>query len=253
MTPEILYKYRPIDEHTISLLKDNEIYLSNPIKDFNDPFDCKTIPEILNQREFVETMARAIVRAYPEVSLSELEADIRQGLNEARLDRFSSIFQEFVARTTGVYCLSEEHDNPLMFSHYASGHKGICLGFSTEELRRNVLNSDDILRKIIYRNSMRKVRFNKSDPFKLFVTTFTTKSKPWKYEREWRILTFGRSGPIKLSAVALREVIFGCETPSEDQKRILELIRSQSRAIKVQKAKRTIGELALRVVPLAQH
>ena len=31
----------------------------------------------------------------------------------------------------GVCCLSEKHDDVLMWSHYSNGHKGFCLKFET--------------------------------------------------------------------------------------------------------------------------
>ena len=48
--PKLLYKYRPINRHTINMILANQAYFSLPI-DFNDPFDCNTIPKLIYTRE----------------------------------------------------------------------------------------------------------------------------------------------------------------------------------------------------------
>ena len=37
--PSFVYKYRPCDKNSLNALKEDKIYLSNPIK-YNDPYDC---------------------------------------------------------------------------------------------------------------------------------------------------------------------------------------------------------------------
>lgn len=65
--------------------------------------------------------------------------------------------------------------NPLLWSHYADKHRGICLGFKVDER---------ILRRVTY--------VRDRSPLKLPLTKETadlllwTKYWDWRYEKEWR-------------------------------------------------------------------
>jgi hypothetical protein len=88
----------------------------------------------------------------------------------------------------GIYCLSENCTNPLMWSHYADSHKGLVLGIDTDLLcdsRREPM-------KVKYSSDRAPLnhRFNRDpDRYKeLLIALITTKSLHWSYEQEYRIL-----------------------------------------------------------------
>ncbi len=75
----------------------------------------------------------------------------------------------------GLICFSADWVNPLLWSHYADKHRGICLGFEIDE------------------RVLRKIKYVKERPaLRLPLTTGTTdellwtKYWDWKYEEEWR-------------------------------------------------------------------
>ena len=53
-TPIVLYKYMDVTEdgitHLEDLLRDNLLWFSSP-REFNDPFDCRSVFDIRNSRE----------------------------------------------------------------------------------------------------------------------------------------------------------------------------------------------------------
>jgi Protein of unknown function (DUF2971) len=75
----------------------------------------------------------------------------------------------------GLLCFSERWDNPVLWSHYADKHRGICLGFEIDEQR---------LQAISYVNKRPTLRIppNLEDANKLLFTKY----RDWKYEEEWR-------------------------------------------------------------------
>lgn len=87
-----------------------------------------------------------------------------------------------IAKEKGILCFSKNRTNPLLWSHYADKHKGICLGFKIPENR---------LIKIKYTN----FRFPHSKELKeldersedFMNKLLRTKFKPWRYEREYRM------------------------------------------------------------------
>ncbi len=88
-----------------------------------------------------------------------------------------------VAREHGVVCLSKNWSNPLLWSHYADKHRGICLGFDVpHSLACSVTYNGDRLALGI-RNRLVKGSLDREFMLKLL----TTKYKDWEYEDEVRL------------------------------------------------------------------
>ena len=86
-----------------------------------------------------------------------------------------------LAKNRGLLCFSKEWTNPLLWSHYADSHQGICLGFDFP---------DKFLKEVIYiskRPSPDKLKskilvVREKGMEKLLATKF----KHWRYENEVR-------------------------------------------------------------------
>jgi len=116
----------------------------------------------------------------------------------------------------GALCFSHGWTNPVLWSHYADKHRGMCLGFDVPDKKTLPMSYDgrrvelDIERELSRR----------AGPFELVRKLMTTKYRDWKYEREARILVslkkadpetgffFCKFGP----QLALREVIVGARS-----------------------------------------
>jgi len=148
------------------------------------------------------------------------------------LKRITSKFLENSYAT----CFSENNDNFLMWSHYASRHSGVCLGFELENpglfpyiyKPRREFDYDKYKKRIsewefqtyICWDRIKKVNYENEHPYINFFDflpvfeneydldliglskpwthafahqlelVFSTKTAPWKYEKEWRIVCF---------------------------------------------------------------
>ncbi len=87
-----------------------------------------------------------------------------------------------LAKKKGILCFSSDWSNPVMWSHYADRHKGICLGFEVPReywhevkyaAERLLINVNDLDAK------------GKKDP-SLIMPLLSTKFEHWKYENEFR-------------------------------------------------------------------
>src|SRR5687767_7362844 len=122
-------------------------------------------------------------------------------------------------KTTGLLCFSRDWNSPVLWSHYADKHRGICLGF---ELR------DNLAERVKYVKGRLSVSANflsvtpaLSKP--LVRKILTTKYQHWKYEKEVRTFVNlnGRTPERGLyffpysDDLRLTEVILGplCELP----------------------------------------
>jgi hypothetical protein len=124
-----------------------------------------------------------------------------------------------------------------MWSHYADEHCGFCLGFRFSKKITNyneqnkIVASDDVIytKENPYLDYFTEFAKRKDIPKwdelwqSLFQIGLQTKSYPWKYEREVRVI---RKVPGTVSFVPLElvEVIFGLNMSDKNQSTILNII-----------------------------
>lgn len=119
----------------------------------------------------------------------------------------------------GLLCFSKNWHNPVLWSHYAARHKGICLGFDLEDgLSKDVKYASERLIKEIVHDTI-DLAVDES----LVQDLLYTKFEHWKYEEETRVFVELDSKTIESGCyfypfgdqLRLREVILGplCEIP----------------------------------------
>src|SRR3546814_4067144 len=92
----------------------------------------------------------------------------------------------------GILSLAERWNCPLMWSHYAQQHEGVCLEFSTpENVARNLLRVRYGADRSIPLSELYawKVEHNADARERVLNLAFLSKAQAWEYEREWRILS----------------------------------------------------------------
>jgi len=117
-----------------------------------------------------------------------------------------------MAQKYGVLCFCRHWHNPVLWSHYADRHRGICLGFDVPEISIKAVNY------VATRSPMQFPPTEETIQKLLF-----TKYRDWKYEEEWRgWFRLETRDPITGlgfcsldDKIQLREVIAGplCDTP----------------------------------------
>jgi hypothetical protein len=109
----------------------------------------------------------------------ELLAYQRGGRSPTFID-YRKNFEE----TSGLLCFSEDWTDPVLWSHYAAKHSGMCLGFDVDRTLT--------LRKINYRSERLGREAGRMLPTEidevLAERLLTTKFSSWSYEREWRVI-----------------------------------------------------------------
>ena len=137
--------------------------------------------------------------------------------NKAIREAMAAYREEF-NKKYGLLCFCRKIESPLLWSHYADKHRGICLGFDI---------SDDAAMSVQYSQDRIVVEFEENDPSKGRISEgsiralLATKYEQWRYEDEVRVqvrLEMQEAGSFFVpfgSGLALREVILGavCEFP----------------------------------------
>ncbi|OCR41995.1 DUF2971 domain-containing protein [Bacteroides fragilis] len=212
--PQYIYKY--MDEDTIKKVIKSNALKFNISSNFNDPFDSKAFIRYNFPYEL-------IVSFFDLSSLPEKERNIAVSRKVLDIDEMrkmsNAIYSEF-DNSMAISCFSEADDIDLMWSHYANGHRGVCLKF---DIMKD-LDFFSILAKVQYKDELTFYCFSEVED-NLF-QQYTTKAKSWNYEREIRILkTNTQPGLMKFRKESLIEVSFGCRCSKENVESIKELLK----------------------------
>jgi hypothetical protein len=126
-----------------------------------------------------------------------------------------------IAEENGIICFSKNWSNPVLWSHYAEKHRGVCLGFDVPDhsLAHIEYNAKRLVKEVIDDDGKLAI----DEPF--MIKLLTIKYKDWEYEDEIRIFV-GLKEKEKVSGLyfkdfdndlVLREVILGARHKEDIQ------------------------------------
>jgi hypothetical protein len=111
-----------------------------------------------------------------------------------------------IREEAGVYCFAGSAKNTLMWSHYASDHKGVCLQFERVQDLATLAHAVQVRYAPDLPVLNWILNFHKGIGEMLFA-----KHPCWDYEQESRILISGQARRyLRFAPHALRSLIFGC-------------------------------------------
>jgi hypothetical protein len=191
-----LYKFFTMDKKRKNYVRDlivnSRIYFSSP-DHFNDPLDCAPVlkwakdpadPEFLG--EIMADEAR-LMRESGDSPKEIVRKRTATGVPVERVGQEATrTTREYLRSKTFIYCLTARRDNPLLWSHYAAGHTGVCLHFGC---RPGTLFG--LARKVHYRRDRHPIlmplRYNRPQRRIIEAMVFR-KAHDWRYEHEYRIV-----------------------------------------------------------------
>ncbi|MDG2668497.1 DUF2971 domain-containing protein [Vibrio parahaemolyticus] len=232
-----IYKYLPthqggknvLREGSIKVLSEGTIKFSSRVE-FNDPFDCvANIDYTQSAKNFMDTdIYTQQARANRAVSRNKgkklLEKAEKKLTSKFKQDTFSKLIDNF-----GVCCFSLSEDNILMWSHYASEHRGFVVEFTVEPNKfqgEKSIVENLIGEPVTYSKDMPTITNIMSPDRDTVEPMFFTKSIDWKYEQEYRVVTM-KHGIHKFDQSLISRVILGVNIEKKDE----ELIRKEVRGI----------------------
>jgi hypothetical protein len=129
-------------------------------------------------------------------------------------------------KTTGLLCFSRDWYSPVLWSHYADKHRGICLGFELNDKHAEPV--DYVEERLIMRGD--RLAFDESVVRKLLKTKYVH----WSYEREVRV--FVRLDP----ATAERGLYF---SEFSNDLRLTEVIMGPLCEISIERVRHLVGSM----------
>ena len=188
---ELLYRYRPYRADELRLLLSGGQLRFSDATFFNDPWDCRpliSIPFLLDQRAEDERWIAWLATMKLHNASNEEKEGYRTKLraNRAYLESEVAFVGGLAIQGTReryrVLCLSAYREIPLMWSHYAASHTGVCQIFDT---RNEVIGRAE---EVIYLPSCPGISFPEAGNLDFLTPTFLTKARYWEYEREFRVI-----------------------------------------------------------------
>ncbi|MFC0048506.1 DUF2971 domain-containing protein [Rheinheimera tilapiae] len=158
------------------------------------------------------------------------------------MENLSKIYKDCQesAQQIGIYSLSRDLKSVLLWSHYADQHKGFAVGFNL---------SDDLVSEIDpHITDLSPVTYVTKNPFptnhiELFNNSYqqymnglgfiipyitqtkllTSKTKPWSYEKEYRLIR-DKSGFVNFDPKIVKEVVFGAAMPDAHIQTVIKIL-----------------------------
>lgn len=224
MPSNLLYKFRPgrnvldldnkeVFYRDIDALAENKIWIPYP-EDLNDPAEG-----IVNDDAF-------------HIILDVLENafNVHNSVENVRKQ-----YNHFIGKlkTSGVYSLSREICNELMWAYYANGHNGYAVIFDSDAF---IKSYDEVPFGSVFRFDVKyvekvpvvdpsKFRDQANKTIELFLGR---KSKAWQHEKETRfIFNHGRSLH-EIDYRIIKGIVFGYKMPEEDRRYIMEKLAGRN-------------------------
>jgi len=238
-----LCKFTTLNKNIINSIYENNLWHAR-VDTLNDPFEFyfnfgKELPNSTN--DLCKLMKDSHYWVKPHLVTHEREAAIQLLALSKENDLRSRIINKLIEhekllkkkmQTLCVCSLSEAYDEPLMWSHYSNGMRGICLMFDKELLKEGMLEFE----KVEYKSVPPTVDFFKhyiehKNGEKMALGKFLlTKHTGWTYEKEFRSVSFkvnentNQLGFIKkLKASSLKAIIMGSKISQVDKSLLITL------------------------------
>ena len=196
-TIQYIYKYHQMNLHLMEMLTNAEFYMSKK-SDLNDPLDATYTISLGNYLNLY-------FKKHPSLKSDPKHVELVSSCFKLKIERGESDWINDIDELQSklrVACFTEDGNNPLMWSHYAFNHTGVCLKF--EPAKDSSFNK--ALCPVTYSDELIEAK-NTSD----FTKCLLTKLKTWSIEKEWRIISDKEKFPFKNEALV--EIVFGLKVP----------------------------------------
>lgn len=220
----IVYKYYPperIDFFT------NYSFRFTPPTDLNDKIECVPAFAIKDFPAYLDSIVQrnsSVVEARYGLTIEQISAIVESYKNTMSKDdclkTAISVYKANLDRIIGVLSLTKNALNEVMWANYAFEHSGFLLGLDEDSdfFKKKPNDSLDVgfLEKVIYNDKKSVVDLSN---FKLDKKIFYSKTLPWAYEEEYRIIRELKNAD-KILTVNQKE-IYLFRFPKEDVREVI--------------------------------
>ena len=239
-----LFKFSSINKYLIDTLVKGTIYCVPPIR-LNDPFDCQ-----VDIRKAVEN-AIALLSGKKKQNLVKL----------SKPNGFFDNIQKSI-KNVGVCSFSLVLEEPLLWSHYANSHKGLCLIYempfsSFFEPSKTIPGAiipvdygENQLTDWLIGNAPEKAKIDTEKfSYDLIGKVLSIKGEGWGYEKEARIIC-SKEGAFPIPKDYLKQVCFDMNAPKSDISLIKQIIYNAGYSVEYYRIERTEKDFGIKTVEI---
>lgn len=231
-----LFRFRRTGNYLRQELERSELFCADPDK-LNDPFDCT-----FDLKAAIERVLKRSLGDERRSILTHLLKEFSKRHPADRIDGRSSV---------GICCFSDDWNIPVMWSHYAREHTGVCLRYEFDHkffvdrypipTKRGepgllgiaaVTYCDNAFSHWLEHGEL----LSGNDGFSPIMTSiqhlFSSKSEGWAVEREARLVMNGEC-KVAIETGSLKEVIFGMRTSPQNKVMLARLALKRNSAVKL--------------------
>lgn len=241
-TPDYLYKFRYFDAdgYHIRVLTHNELFFPSPQK-FNDPFDCKIPirydkgePEIV-KKHWMEHLKKNTLHSRNERRTTAKNMAKKVKLEPKLLEDISiKNTEKFTAESIGIYSLTSQYKNILLWSHYSQSHTGFAIGFDSGQLKALLAlmfmkyKQVAMLSRINYLTDYPIINAYHHSEKERMELLLLSKAIDWEYEGEHRIIwKEGADKTIVMPEGLIKRVILGCQISDFNRDVIIKILKNR--------------------------
>lgn len=246
------------------MVVNDELYYAHP-STFNDPLECHPLLETdLNETELEKILwnlvkqrvgakmsvaAKTMKLQGPKMqdyierhshweadqSIAEVEynatnPEYTSGDAKTHLFRYSIETELRRQYDRGIVSFAEQETCPLMWSHYGSQHRGICIGYSVPAAAKDNLHKVRYGGSRLVKASQVSAMLDESDIARAQVdeAVLLRKAENWSYEQEWRLI--GRCG-VHYSPLELEEIVFGMRCSDSAKYAVMRALEGRNKPV----------------------
>ncbi len=246
--PHHLYKYKPCNiQYLRNFIVDSLLYLSAR-SELNDPFDVKSVIHFTNETLYPPNYHKLL---FEDKGLAHSKRkEIKNRLNspeKIKTDTQSQLNK--IIEGTGFHSFTKWHKDLLMWSHYADGHRGVCMIFSTAHDLDTFINA----LPVTYQQTLPVIEYSQKLGGEFVRKAFLTKAKPWKYEDERRIICPNLAKKyLRFNPEALVGLVLGANISAENEAAVRGLVDERVAnglpTLKIYRAYQSENEYKIRVM-----
>ncbi len=249
--PDLLFKYRSINEQNLDALQNDYLY-SSPPECLNDPFEGAIgllpskikenwykklykdlraeypfLPDNLTtcQHDLIDNMAIGFGGSYNDLAENCPDFYLIKLLNDEsdkKLDELIEFQQKYARNMYNVCCFSADFDNQRMWALYADSHKGFCTGYDIKGLNNDITH---LTLPVLYKQDFYNITDLDDLDGSNSMYALTVKSPEWSYENEWRTF-FPCNTPGNKEIMPVPKVLYlGVRVTEPDKNKLKEICK----------------------------
>lgn len=129
--------------------------------------------------------------------------------------------------TSGIFSLTANHTDEIMWAHYAGSHTGIAIEYDLDLLTRFVPKGHLHIFHVDYEVTPPKLSINNISSKNAMQVMFGYKSPRWGYEEETRVVLDNFYGQIPHDYRAVKSITFGCRFPKDKRADFIQLVKGR--------------------------